>query len=138
VKSLASTPGGALSDRVGRVPTLLAGWTLYALVYVGFAFASAAWHAWALFLVYGLFFALTEGAERALVADIVPAPRRGTAFGWFNLTTGIALLPASIVFGLVWDRAGASSAFLMGAAFAAAACIALAALPKPSAVTGSP
>jgi len=107
-------------------------------VYVGFAFASAAWHAWALFLVYGLFFALTEGAERALVADIVPASRRGTAFGWFNLTTGIALLPASIVFGLVWDRAGASSAFLMGAAFAAAACIALAALPKPSAVTGSP
>lgn len=131
VKSLASTPGGALSDRVGRVPTLLAGWTLYALVYVGFAFASAAWQAWALFLVYGLFFALTEGAERALVADIVPASHRGTAFGWFNLTTGVALLPASIVFGLVWDRAGASSAFMMGAAIAASASFALILLPRP-------
>jgi MFS family permease len=132
VKSLASTSGGALSDRVGRVPTLLAGWTLYALVYVGFAFASLAWHAWALFLVYGLFFALTEGAERALVADIVPAPRRGTAFGWFNLTTGIALLPASIVFGLVWDRWGSSSAFIMGSAMAALASLALLLLPRPS------
>ena len=136
VKSLASTPGGALSDRVGRVPTLLAGWTLYALVYVGFAFASAAWHAWALFLVYGLFFALTEGAERALVADIVPAPRRGTAFGWFNLTTGVALLPASIVFGLVWDKWGATSAFIMGSAVAASACVALALLSKPRALPG--
>jgi len=136
VKSLASTPGGALSDRVGRVPTLLAGWTLYALVYVGFAVASAAWHAWALFLIYGLFFALTEGAERALVADIVPASRRGTAFGWFNLTTGVALLPASVVFGLVWDKWGASSAFIMGSAIAASACVALALLPKPRALPG--
>jgi MFS family permease len=134
VKSLASTPGGALSDRVGRVPTLLAGWTLYALVYVGFAFASVAWHAWALFLAYGLFFALTEGAERALVADIVPAARRGTAFGWFNLTTGLGLLPASVVFGLVWDRWGASTAFMMGSAIAAAACLSLALLPKPRAL----
>ena len=136
VKSLASTPGGALSDRVGRVPTLLAGWTLYALVYVGFAFASAAWHAWALFVAYGLFFALTEGAERALVADIVPAARRGTAFGWFNLTTGLGLLPASVAFGLVWDQWGASSAFLMGSAIAASASIALVLLPKPRSLPG--
>src|SRR6476619_7311419 len=66
VKTLTSTYGGALSDRVGRVPSLIAGWTLYALVYLGFAFASTQWHAWALFAAYGLFFALTEGAERAL------------------------------------------------------------------------
>jgi len=132
VKSVASTAGGALSDRVGRVPTLLAGWALYALVYVGFALASAAWHAWALFLAYGLFFALTEGAEKALVADLVPASRRGTAFGWFNLATGLGLLPASIVFGLVWDKWGASTAFIMGSAIAASASLALVLLPRPS------
>jgi MFS family permease len=130
VKSLASTPGGALSDRVGRVPTLISGWALYAVVYVGFAFATTAFHAWMLFLLYGFFFALTEGAERALVADIVPASLRGTAYGWFNLTTGIALLPASVLFGVVWDRAGASAAFVMGAVIAATASIALLMLPR--------
>lgn len=130
VKSAASTPGGALSDRVGRVPTLVAGWTIFALVYVGFAFASAAWHAWALFIVYGLFYALTEGAERALVADIVPPGKRGTAFGWFNLSLGLGLLPASVLFGVVWDRAGAPAAFLMGGALAGMASILLVALSR--------
>ena len=132
VKSGASTAGGALSDRVGRVPTLVAGWAIYALVYVGFAFASAAWHAWVLFLVYGLFFALTEGAERALVADLVPAAKRGTAFGWFNLAVGVGLLPASVLFGVVWDRAGAPAAFIMGATFAGAASVALTLLRRPA------
>src|SRR4029079_18462399 len=72
VKSGSSTPGGALSDRVGRAPTLLAGWLLYAAVYFGFARADAVWHAWALFGIYGVFFGLTEGTERALVSDLVP------------------------------------------------------------------
>ena len=123
VKSLASTPGGALSDRVGRMPALVAGWTIYALVYVGFAFAGTAWHAWALFAAYGLFFALTEATEKALVADLVPAERRGTAFGWFNLTIGLGALPASLLFGLLWDSFGASSAFLFGAGLAALASL---------------
>jgi MFS family permease len=131
VKSSTSTHGGALSDRIGRVPTLIAGWTIYAIVYVGFAFASAQWHAWALFGAYGLYFALTEGTERALVADYVPAARRGTAFGWFNLTVGLGMLPASILFGAVWDRAGAHSAFIMGAAFAGAAVLGITLLPRP-------
>ncbi len=133
VKSALSTHGGALSDRIGRVPTLIAGWTIYALVYLGFAFASASWHAWALFIGYGVFFALTEGAERALVADLVPAARRGTAFGWFHLTVGIGMLPASILFGLVWDRAGAQVAFMMGAALAAVAAVGVAIIPRPHA-----
>jgi MFS family permease len=131
VKSVASTHGGALSDRIGRVPTLIAGWAVYALVYVGFAFASAEWHAWALFAAYGLFFALVEGTERALVADYVPAARRGIAFGWFNLTVGIGMLPASVLFGLVWDRAGAPTAFVMGASLAVAALVGIAIVPKP-------
>ena len=118
VKSATSTHGGGLSDRVGRRPALIAGWSLYALVYLGFALASTQWHAWALFIVYGTYFALTEGPERALVADLVPEARRGTAFGWFHLTVGIGMLPASLLFGLIWDRAGASTAFITGAALA--------------------
>ncbi len=124
VKSSASTHGGALSDRIGRAPTLIAGWTIYAIVYLGFARATQPWHVWALFIVYGLFFALTEGAERAFVADFVGTDtRRGTAFGWFHLTIGLGALPASVLFGLVWDRAGAASAFYMGAALAVTAAI---------------
>ena len=118
VKSLASTPGGALSDRYGRAPALVTGWLVYAAAYAGFAVASDAWHAWALFAFYGLFFGLAEPAERALVADFVPAERRGTAFGWFHLTVGIGMLPASLLFGLVWDAAGARAAFLLGAGLA--------------------
>jgi MFS family permease len=130
VKTLTSTHGGALSDRIGRMPTLIAGWMVYALVYFGFAAASEHWHAWGLFIAYGLFFALTEGTERALVADLVPAARRGTAFGWFHLTVGLGMLPASVLFGLVWDRFGAPSAFAMGAALAGIAAAAIGLIPR--------
>jgi MFS family permease len=131
VKTLGGTPGGALSDRIGRAPTVIAGWAVFALVYFGFAFASNQWHIWALFLVYGLYFALTEGAERALVADFAPKTRRGTAFGWFNLTVGLGALPASAIFGLMWDKLGAHSAFILGAALAAVAAVGIALIPKP-------
>jgi MFS family permease len=123
VKSAASTPGGALSDRVGRRPLLVVGWLLYAVVYLGFARAGVAWQVWALFAVYGLHFGLTEGAEKALVADLVPASRRGTAFGWYNLAIGLAALPASLLFGLVWTRYGAPTAFAMGSALALVAAV---------------
>jgi MFS family permease len=125
VKSVSSTPGGALSDRIGRRPTLIMGWSLYAAVYLGFAHATDAWQAWALFGVYGVFFGLTEGAERALMADLVLPERRGTAFGWYNLAIGLGALPASLLFGYVWDHAGARAAFVMGAGFALAAAVAL-------------
>ncbi len=135
VKSALNTPGGALSDRIGRVPTLVAGWVIYVVVYVGFAFAFDAWHAWALFAVYGVFFALTEGAERALIADLVPSDRRGTAFGWFYLTVGLSALPGSVLFGVVWDRVGAHAAFLLGAGLATAALLGLVLMPKPARVS---
>lgn len=125
VKTLSSTPGGALSDRLGRRPVIIAGWGLYAAAYLGFAAATRTWHAWVLFVVYGFFFGLTEGTEKAFVADLVPADRRGTAFGWYNFAIGIAALPASLVFGLVWDRFGSATAFVMGATLAAVAAAGL-------------
>jgi MFS family permease len=125
VKSVSNVPGGALSDRIGRRPTLIAGWLVYALVYFLFARATAAWHAWALFAAYGIFFGLTEGVELALIADVVPKERRGIAYGWYYLAIGIGALPASIVFGALWDKFGSAVAFLFGAALALVAAIAL-------------
>ena len=135
VKSLSNTPGGALSDRAGRRPVVLAGWVLYAAVYVGFALATAAWHAWALFGLYGVVFGLTEGTEKALVADLAPAVRRGAAFGWYNLAIGIGTLPASLLFGALWNRHGSSVAFVAGASIAIAAACVLLAVPRAAPVS---
>ena len=125
VKSVSSTPGGMLSDRLGRKPLIVVGWIVYAGVYVLFGRASAPWHVWALFAVYGLYFGLTEGVEKALVADLASPERRGAAYGWYNLALGVGALPASLVFGLVWDRFGSSAAFAYGAGLAFAAAVAL-------------
>lgn len=121
VKAGASVPGGALSDRVGRKPLLLCGWGVYAATYLLFGMASQAWHAWGLFALYGLHFGLTEGVEKALVADLAPAEARGTAFGAYHLITGLAALPAALLFGYLWDRIGPAGAFTTGAALAAGA-----------------
>jgi MFS family permease len=125
VKAASSVPGGSLSDRVGRRPLLLCGWAVYAATYLLFGIASQAWHAWALFAVYGLHFGLTEGVEKALVADLAPAASRGSAFGAYHLTVGLAALPASLLFGLVWDRVGPFAAFATGAGLAGAAALVL-------------
>ena len=128
VKMAFSIPGGMLSDRLGRKKVIVAGWIVYALVYAGFAFADRHWHAWALFAVYGIYFGLTEGVEKALVADLAPARLRGSAFGLYHLAVGFGALPASLLFGLVWERYGAASAFGMGAGFALLSSVMLAAL----------
>ena len=125
VKTVCNVPGGAFSDRAGRKPALFIGWTIYAVVYLLFGLASHAWQAWALFAAYGLFFGFTEGTERALVADMVPQERRGAAFGWYYLAIGIGALPASLLFGLVWDKAGSPTAFTMGAVLAAVSAVGL-------------
>jgi MFS family permease len=137
VKSSSSTPGGMLSDRVGRKPAVIAGWAIYAVVYLFFGRATQAWQAWALFAAYGLYFGLTEGVEKAMVADIVPAGRRGVAFGWYNLAIGIGALPASVVFGILWDRSGSGTAFTFGAAVAGLAAVGLAMVPLGTDRAGS-
>ncbi|GAB1344659.1 MFS transporter [Gemmatimonas sp.] len=123
VKSASGTPGGALSDRIGRRPLIVAGWVLYAAVYAGFSLAEAQWQAWLLFAVYGAVFGLTEGAEKALVADLVSPPQRGTAFGWYHGLVGVAALPASVLFGYVWEARSAPVAFAMGGAIALTASV---------------
>lgn len=132
VKASTATHGGALSDRLGRRPLIVAGWLLYAAVYFAFARANAAWQAWALFAVYGVFYGLTEGAERALVVDMVAANRKGTALGWYNLSVGLGALPASLVFGAIWDRVSPAAAFTFGAALALVAAVGLMLAVPPS------
>lgn len=131
IKAALGTWGGGLSDRVGRKPLIVAGWLVYAAVYFGFAQATAAWHAWALFAAYGLFYAMTEGTEKAFVADLVPRTRRGSAYGWYNLAIGLGALPASLIFGAIWDRSSPKAAFLFGATLALVAATGMA-LVRPA------
>lgn len=130
-KAAFSVWGGRWSDRVGARRAIVAGWMVYAAVYAGFAVVSAAWQVWALFLVYGLFFGLTEGPEKALVAGLAPAGLRGSGFGAYHAAIGLAALPASVAFGVVWQAFGAPAAFGMGAVIALAAALLLPlALPR--------
>lgn len=114
-----STPLSALSDRVGRVRLLAGGYVAYGFFYVGLGrIADDGMLLFALFAFYGLFMAATEGVEKALVADIAPAARRGAAFGWFNLTAGAFLLPASMLFGWLYETASPLAAFSFSGACA--------------------
>jgi MFS family permease len=122
-KVLSSLVGGHLSDVIGRRKLIVSGWIVYALVYCGFAFVSAPWQAWALFVVYGVYFGLTEGSEKALVADMVDEDKRGTAYGFYNLAYGITVFPASLLFGLIWTEINAESAFVTSAVVSIAAAI---------------
>lgn len=135
VRALLGSWGGRLSDRIGRRRVLLAGWTVYAVSYAGFAVTTSVPLLLALIGGYGFHAALSEAAERALVADLVPAESRGRAFGWMHGLTGFAALPASAGFGLVWERLGSASAFGLAAALAALATVALAIAVRPRPIT---
>ncbi|HEX7090374.1 MAG TPA: MFS transporter [Longimicrobiales bacterium] len=142
-KMLWSVPGGMLADRIGARRAILAGWAVYAAIYAGYGAADSAWHGWALFLAYGLFYGLTEAPEKALVARLAPAARRATGFGAFHSVVGLTALPASVLFGLVWEAFGAAAAFGMGAALGLAAALVLAVAvpadaPRPAARPGVP
>jgi MFS family permease len=121
VKSIASFAGGPLADRWGRRRTIALGWLVYAAVYVALAFAESQAAIWTLFVAYGLYHGLTEGPERALVAEIVAPQGRGAGFGAYHLTLGGLSLAANVLFGAVWSAWGSRAAFLAGAALACAA-----------------
>jgi MFS family permease len=125
VKASLSTWGGGLSDRLGRRYVIVIGWVIYSLVYLGFALVTNAVAFVALFLIYGVHFALAEGAEKALVADLTPANQQGTSFGLYYGVLGVGMLIASIAFGVVYDRVSPAAAFIMGAALSAAAAVLL-------------
>lgn len=132
VYALVSTPAGILSDRIGRKQVIVAGWLLYALTYAGFALARNGVQITALYLLYGFYYGLSHGTTRALVADVVPANLRGSAYGTYNAVIGLLDLPASLIAGLLWQGAGgwhgfgSAAPFWFGAILAAAAALGLA------------
>jgi len=131
VYTLISAPAGSLSDRIGRRTLIVGGWVVYALIYLGFALAGKGWHIWALYTVYGLYYGLAYGTTKAMVADIVPANLRGTAYGTYNAVLGILDFPASVIAGVLWQGVGgwggfgAPAPFFFGALLALLAAIAM-------------
>ncbi|PPK77275.1 MFS-type transporter involved in bile tolerance (Atg22 family) [Methylobacter tundripaludum] len=123
--ALFSAPLSAMSDKVGRVRLIIGGWMVYSVFYLLLGLNGQPSLVWPLFAFYGLFMAATEGAEKALVADMVPVEVLGTAYGWFNLTAGIMLLPASIIFGWLWQATSPLAAFGFSAACALFAALLL-------------
>ncbi len=118
VYTLVSTPAGVLSDKIGRRTLMVVGWVVYGLVYLGFAALTAGWQAWALMVVYGVYYAMTDGVAKAFVADLVPAEHRGTAYGLFNAAVGVTVLPASLIAGLLWRWVSPAAPFYFGSAMA--------------------
>ena len=129
VKALLSRRFGALSDRLGRRTLILGGWTLYGLTYLGFGLANRTWQIWALFAIYGLYYALVEGTEKALVADLAPPEHRGRAFGIFNGVVGLLALPASLLFSALYHPDHPIVAFAVAAGLAGAASLLLLTVP---------
>ncbi|MGD9720575.1 MAG: MFS transporter [Pirellulales bacterium] len=130
VKSAGSLAAGWAVDRVGPRPMIVAGWLVYAAIYLAFSLATTALAGWLFFLIYGVFHALTEPAERTLVANLVGAEHKGLAYGWFNFAIGIAALPAGLLFGTLYEAFGAPAAFGTSAALALVATLHLAAVRR--------
>ncbi|MEX2273548.1 MAG: MFS transporter [Vicinamibacterales bacterium] len=133
VKSATSVAGGMLADRIGYRAPIVAGWLWYAAIYAALAFAQSASAVVALFLAYGLFFGLTEGPEKALVAELAAPEVRGTAFGFYNASLGVGVLAASLLFGAIWTAVSPAAAFLTGAAIAVVAALLLALMIRENA-----
>ncbi|MBI2988958.1 MAG: MFS transporter [Deltaproteobacteria bacterium] len=130
VITLSSLPGGILSDRLGRRRLIIGGWLIYALIYFGFGIATAAWHVRVLYILYGLYYGAFQGAAHALVADLVPAERRGTAYGLFNGAVGVTVFPASLVAGLLWQWFSPAAPFFFGSALACLSSCLLLLIPE--------
>ncbi|GAB4485201.1 MAG: MFS transporter [Anaerolineales bacterium] len=123
--TILAAPLGALSDKIGRRKLILGGWLAYGLVYLGFAASQTGAQVWALFGLYGVYYAATEGTAKAFVADLVPAPRRGTAYGLYNAAIALTALPASLIAGILWQGIGSWNGFGPAAPFIFGAGMAL-------------
>lgn len=123
VASATSLPIGIISDKIGRKKLLLSGWILYTFVYIGFAKSSQIIEIIGLFLLYGIYYGLTEGVAKAYVADIVPKEKKGTAFGLYNLVIGSTLLPASLIAGYLWQAFSPATSFYFGGILAITASV---------------
>jgi MFS family permease len=130
IYALLASPLGSLSDRIGRRRLILAGWIIYGMVYLGIALADSGSQIWILFGIYGIYYALTEGIAKALVADFVPQEKRGTAYGLFNSAIGLAALPASLLAGILWQTISPAAPFIFGACMSLLAGILLTAWVK--------
>ncbi len=137
VYTLVSTPAGMISDKIGRKKLIIGGWTMYALIYLGFALAQNVTQIWMLYVAYGLYYGMAYGTAKAMLSDLVPADLRGTAFGTYNAVLGILDFPASLIAGLLWSGAGSwqgfgpSAPFFFGAGLATIAIVMML-LWKPS------
>jgi MFS family permease len=132
IYSLISTPAGSLSDRIGRRRLIIGGWLVYAAIYLGFAFAQAAWQIWILYVAYGLYYGMAYGSANAMVADLAPEQLRGTAYGTYNAIIGILAFPASFIAGSLWQGLGSwqglgpSAPFFFGGTLALIAALLMA------------
>lgn len=130
VSALAAIPAGKLSDRIGRRKAISIGWAIYAITYLGFALMKAAWLAWGFYILYGLYYAFTEGVGKAMVAELVPETNRGAAYGLYNASIGVMALPASLIAGVLWNRVSSAAPFAFGALMAFIAFVGLWFLPR--------
>jgi MFS family permease len=123
VCSVSSPLLGRVSDRVGRKPIIFVSFLVYGAVYAGFGFSSQISVVWLLFACYGLYYGLSEGIFRAYIADLVESDKRATAYGLFNTAVGVTLVPASLIFGALWDGFSSRVAFLTAASLAFVAAL---------------
>ncbi|MCL2707284.1 MAG: MFS transporter [Dehalococcoidia bacterium] len=120
-----SFPFGKLSDRIGRKKLLVPGYLLFSVCYLGFAFANSQWVMVAVFVIYGAYTAMITGVERAFVAEVSPLELKGTMLGLQSTVAGIALLPASVIAGVLWTSFGSAVPFVFGAGLSLVAAILL-------------
>ncbi|HNJ05969.1 MAG TPA: MFS transporter, partial [Leptospiraceae bacterium] len=118
VKMVSTYVGGRLSDRLGHRRMILGGWIYYSIIYFAFAATQNVQFLILIFLFYGVYYGLTEPSEKALIADIVHPEFRGRAYGIYQAAVGLGALPASLLFGILWEKFGSSFAFYSGAGFA--------------------